>query len=359
MKLIAAVVALALLLKGAAHATTLLYATPYSPNHPFSRADRVWIDWVEKQSGGELRIRAVWSGGLLSSDQSLIELRHGVADIGLITPIYAHGGAQMIRAQSGFYGGARTFEEQTALYRCLAAAEPEFARELSGLTILAVQGGTLPGILTRSRPVNTLGDLRGLRLRAPTELLGVLRDLGVDPVNMPMGDVYSALAKGVLDGVVAPADTLKSLHFAEVGKYFWRLEIPRGAYPARAISTRRWNSLTPQERSILEQSTVVWEAAIASQTLAAVRAGESAGAQEGVHFTPVRPEDQRVFDALYEKDGERAAASLVRFGIDGPEVFQRARGIASKIRETGRVDCLSGHRERGAAEIAGNDVKRP
>jgi TRAP-type transport system periplasmic protein len=200
--------------------------------------------------------------------------------------------------------------------------------------------------------------LRGLRLRAPTELLGVLRDLGVDPVNMPMGDVYSALAKGVLDGVVAPADTLKSLHFAEFGKYFWREEIPRGAYPARAISTRRWNSLTAQERSILEQSTAVREAAIASRTLAAVRAGESEGAREGVHFIPVRAEDQRAFDALYEKDGERAAAALVKFGIDGPGVFQRAR-IASKIRETGRVDCLSEHPGRRPVEIVGNDVKRP
>jgi TRAP-type C4-dicarboxylate transport system substrate-binding protein len=244
-----------------------------------------------------------------------------------------------IRAQSGFYGGARTFEQQTSLYRCLAAAEPEFDRELTGLTILAVQGGTLPGILTRSRPVATLGDLRGLRLRAPTELLGVLRDLGVDPVNMPMGDVYSALAKGVLDGVVAPADTLKSLHFAEVAKYFWRLEIPRGAYPARAISTRRWNTLTARERAILEKSTAVWESAIAKQTLEAVTAGETAGAQEGVHFTAARAEDQRAFDELYEKDGARSAQSLARFGIDGREVFHRARAIAASIPATGQVIC--------------------
>lgn len=344
MKLLVQAVVVACAWFGSAQATTLLYATPYGPNHPFSRADRTWMDWVEKQSAGALKIRAVWSGGLLSSDQSLIELRHGVADIGLITPIYAHGGAQMIRAQSGFYGGARTIEQQTALYRCLAAAEPEFARELSGLTVLAVQGGSLPGILTRSRPVAALSDLRGLRLRAPTELLGVLRDLGADPVNMPMGDVYSALAKGVLDGVVAPADTLKSLHFAEVAKYFWRLEIPRGAYPARAIATRRWDALTSSERAILERSTTVWESAIAKQTLDALRAGENAGRQEGVRFTAATAEDQRTFDRLYERDGARSAQSLASFGIDGIEVFQRARTIAKSIGPDGAVDCRAAQR---------------
>ena len=49
---------------------------------------------------------------------------------------------------------------------------------------------------------------------------------------MPMGEVYSALAKGVIDGVIAPADTFKSLHFAEVAHYFTAL-------PSRAAPIRR------------------------------------------------------------------------------------------------------------------------
>ena len=197
----------------------------------------------QQKSGGALTIRPIWSGGLISSDQSLIELRHGVADIGLITPIYAHGGAHLLRVQTGFYAGAKTFEQQVQMYRCLAADSSEYATETQGLKVLAVQGGTLPGLLSRTREVRTLSDLKGMRIRVPTELLNVMRDLGADPVTMPMGEVYSSLAKGVLDAVVAPADTLKSLHFGEVAKHYTQLEVPRGAYPARAMSERRWNAL--------------------------------------------------------------------------------------------------------------------
>ena len=111
--------------------------------------------------------------------------------------------------------------------------------------MLAIQGGTLPGVLSRTREVHTLDDLKGMRIRVPTELLNVMRDLGADPVTMPMGEVYSSLAKGVLDAVVAPADTLKSLHFGEVAKYYTELQVPRGAYPARAMSERRWNASEP------------------------------------------------------------------------------------------------------------------
>ena len=318
---------------------TLTYASPYSPNHPFSRADKTWIRWVEAQSGGNLKIRAYWSGALISSEQSLLEIRHGVADIGLITPIYVRGGAHLLRVQTGFYGGAETFEQQVALYRCLAEASPQYNRELEGLKILAVQGGVLPGILTRDRPVRSLEDLKGMRIRVPTELLRVLRDLGADAVSMPMRDVYSALAKGVLDGVVAPADTLKSLHFGEVANYFTRLKVPRGAYPARAMGLRCWQSLPEADRSLLEAGIPVWEEAMAREIRAAETAGEAEGCRLGIEYIDIVPDEQQRFDALYEADGEWNARDLDRFGIDGESVFRHARRIARGIELTGKVMC--------------------
>ena len=305
--------------------TELVYATPYAPSHPFSRADQSWIKFVEARSGGTLRIRPVWSGALLSSDMSMEELRHGVADIGLITPIYVRGGTHLIRIQSGFYSGADSVESQVALYRCIADANPEIGRELAGLKVLAIQGGSLPGIVTRDRPIRSLADLKGLRLRAPTELLTVLASLGADPVNMPMGDVYSAMAKGVIDGVIAPADTFRALHFAEVARYYNTLAVPRGAYPARAMSGKRWNSLTSQQRAVLEQGVAVWEAALATEVRAALGKGFEEARVRNVEILPMPPAEQARFDALYLRDAARNAQALTRFGIDGMAAFRSAR----------------------------------
>lgn len=316
--------------------TELVYATPYGPGHPFSRADQAWMAFVEEHSGGTLRIRPSWSGALLSADQSMTELRHRIADVGLITPIYSRGGAHLIRIQSGFYSGVTTFGAQTALYRCMEASSPQFAAELDGLKVLAVQGGSLPGIVTRSRAVTSLEDLRGMRLRAPTELLSVLDDLGADPVNMPMGEVYSALAKGVLDGVVAPADTFRALHFTEVADYFTTLAIPRGAYPARAMSRRRWNELSPAHREVLEAGIAVWEAALAREIEDALTAGFEFALDEGIEILPIGNDDQRAFDDLYLAHAERNAAELAEFGIDGLSVFRIAR---ASIGDNGEVSC--------------------
>ena len=318
--------------------TEIVYATPYSPSHPFSRADQAWMAFVERRSGGTLRVRPSWSGALLSSDHSMVELRHGVADVGLITPIYVKGGAHLIRVQSGFYAGIEAIDQQTALYRCMAASHPQFGEELDGLVVLALQGGSLPGIITRERPVRTLADLRGLRIRAPTELLSVLRHLGADPVNMPMGEVYSALAKGVLDGVIAPPDTFRALHFAEVAHHYSALEVPRGAYPARAMGAERWARLSAEHRALLAQSTAVWEAAMAREIRAAATAGIEEAVAKRVSFHRIAPSDQQAFDALYLRDAAANAAGLSRFGIDGNAAFRIAR---ASIGPGGRINCRS------------------
>jgi TRAP-type C4-dicarboxylate transport system substrate-binding protein len=286
-----------------------------------------------------MKIQPYWSSSVLSAEHSMTEIRHGVVDIGLVTPIYARGGAHLIHTQAAFYAGLTTFAQQVALYRCMEQVDPQFGHELEGLVVLAVQGGNLPGIVTRNRAIRTLEDLRGLRLRAPSELLEVLRRFGADPVDMPMGEVYSALAKGVLDGVVAPADTLHSLHFAEVAHHFNTLRVPRGAYAARAIGLRRWKSLTDEERGILQEGVTVWEHALERQLREADINGEAAGHKHGMAFTTPSAADSERFLVVYNEVAERNARLASRYEIDGLSLFRYARSVVARSLATGEIDC--------------------
>ena len=319
--------------------TLLTYASPYGPGHPFSRADATWIEWVERESNGAIRIQPYWSGGVLSAEHSMTELRHRVVDIGLVTPIYARGGTHLIRTQAAFYAGLTTFRQQIELYDCLQRHDPQFGRELHGLVVLAVQGGNLPGILTRNRRIDSLDDLAGLRLRAPAELLEVLRHFGADPVEMPMGEVYSALAKGVLDGVVAPQDTLRSLHFAEVASFFNTLHVPRGAYAARAMGERRWRTLTDEQRELLARGKAVWERALETELLAAEAAGEKLGHEHGVVYTNPSAEDVRRFLEGYDRFARESAEALRRFDIDGLSTYHLARSLIREAGTRGTIHC--------------------
>jgi TRAP-type transport system periplasmic protein len=199
-----------------------------------------------------------------------------------------------------------------------------------------VQGGNLPGIVTRSKAIRSLDDLKGMRLRAPTELLTVLASLGADPINMPMGQVYSSMAKGVIDGVIAPADTFKSMHFAEIAQHYSSLAVPRGAYPARAMGGRRWATLSTAQKQILLDGIPVWEAALATEVRGALKKGFEEAAKSKVQMINMPAAEQARFDTLYLRDAKRNAGELRTLGIDGPAAFATAR---ASVRGRDQISC--------------------
>ena len=209
----------------------------------------------------------------------------------------------------------------------------------NGDLLFNFQGGNFPGVLTRSKPVRSLDDLKGLRLRTQSETIDVLRRLGADPVDMPMGEVYPALAKGVIDGVVAPVDTLRALHFAEVASYFTELHISRGSYPARAISARVWAALPDDLRSILTGSQAVWERALMDEVLKGQEAGYLFGREHGVEFIAVSAEDQRRFDEVSRQSAVDRAGSLRAYGIDGDAILFRVHSLIRRRAEGYAMTC--------------------
>ena len=61
-----------------------------------------------------------------------------------------------------------------------------------------------PGLVhTASKPVTTVGDMHGLRMRAPSPpIAAALRQIGAVPVILQVNDVMPAVAAGQLDGIV-------------------------------------------------------------------------------------------------------------------------------------------------------------
>jgi TRAP-type transport system periplasmic protein len=154
-----------------------------------------------------------------------------------------------------------------------------------------------------------------------------------------MGEVYSALAKGVLDGVIAPHDTFRALHFAEVADHYVEMNIPRGAYPGRAMRSSRWNELSAAHQQVLEESIAVWEQALIETNAQAQDDGLAVAHEEGINFTTLSEADVQRFDTIYLENAERNARDLSRYGIDGMSVFTNSR---RSIAADGTVSCARG-----------------
>lgn len=192
----------------------LTYASPYTVEHPYGAADAEWIARIEEQSGGRVDITPYWGRSLITSREGVDELAAGVADVAYIAPIYARSGYDMNRLVPGMFYGFTEPEKVLDIYMDLVDTYPQFDDELSGVHVVGYNVGTPMHLLLRDKPVETLDDLGGLRIRSAVDFIGPLAAFGAEGVTMPMTETYPSLEKGVVDGVIAPYEALKSLSFA-------------------------------------------------------------------------------------------------------------------------------------------------
>lgn len=323
-KTLAALVALASATPVMAADFNLTYASPYTTSHPYGKADAEWIARIEEQTDGRVSITPYWGRALITSREGVDELAAGIADISYIAPIYARSGYDMNRLVPGMFYGYTNPERVLSVYMDLVEDYPVFEEEL-GVHVVGYNVGTPMHMMLRDRPVETLDDLKGLRIRSAVDFIGPLATYGAEGVTMPMTETYPSLEKGVLDGVIAPYEALKSLSFAEVVSYYSELPHSRGAYPSRAVNMAKWDSLPDDIKAVFDANTEWLSARTLELSIEAEAAGRAYGEEHGVVFNSVAPEVVAEYATAFAPAMEDVAAELDAMGKPGSEVLGKIR----------------------------------
>src|SRR3546814_12915431 len=91
-------------------------------------------------------------------------------------------------------------------------------------------------IHTKGKAVEKVGDLAGLRLRAPSRPVGdALAKFGAVLVFMPVPQTPEALSKNVIDGAVVPWEVTVSLRLYELTDHHTQIPGQRGLYTTVSI----------------------------------------------------------------------------------------------------------------------------
>jgi TRAP-type C4-dicarboxylate transport system substrate-binding protein len=310
---------------GLAAEFNLKYASPYTETHPYGAADAEWIARIEEQSGGRVEITPYWGGALITSREGVDELAAGVADASYIAPIYARSGYDMNRLVPGMFYGYTDPKQVLEVYMDLWDEYPVFEEELGGVHVVGYNVGTPMHLMLREKPVETLDDLKGLRIRSAVDFIGPLAAFGAEGVTMPMTETYPSLEKGVVDGVIAPYEALKSLSFAEVIKYYSELPHSRGAYPSRAINQEVWDGLPDDIKAIFDDNAEWLSLRTLELAQEAEDAGKAYGEEQGVVFNDVSDEVKAEYAKSFTPALEEVAGSLDDMGKPGTEVLGKIR----------------------------------
>nr|WP_233285719.1 TRAP transporter substrate-binding protein [Bradyrhizobium acaciae] len=127
--------------------------------------------------------------------------------------------------------------------------------EAHGFVGLAFYDSGARSIYNSVRPVRSLDDLKGLRLRVQqsAQMSDMIRALGADPIEMPYGQVLTGLANRLIDGAENNWPSFVTTgHYKYAGYY--TLTQHTVSPEVLVMSQKAWSSLTPEDQAIFREA---------------------------------------------------------------------------------------------------------
>jgi len=229
------------------------YVTP--AQHPYGIAVDHFAAEVEKRSNGSIKIETipVYGGG---NDVTLLnDTIGGTVDMGSVsTAVWGSQGVHAFDALQAPFLIDRYDLEKEVISGDIGK-EMLAATEKLGVVGLAIHEGGLRKPLGAKKPLTSLADFDGLKIRSvPSDVLAAgLRALGADPTPLPIGEVYGALRDGTVDAMEANLGLVQSFQYYEVADYitanvnFWPFPT------ALVINKKKFDTLSEDQQNVLRE----------------------------------------------------------------------------------------------------------
>jgi len=277
----------------------LRMACNHSADYPTNVGNFAFAEYVYRETNGRIRIE-VFHSEQLGSETETVELtqlgevafnRLGVAFLAAVNP------------QIGAFAVPFVYRDREHMFRVLDGPLGEEARMMlanQGLIGLCWYDGGARHFFTTGRPIRTIDDMPGLRIRSmPTPILvDAIRLMGASPTPMGMGEVYSAIQNRVVDGAENNWPSYYSWSFHEVAEYF-TLSGHMSAPEMILVSTRVWNTFSPEDQAIIRRAALHAAQVQRAEWIRFEREAEIAARAAGTTVFELSPaEQQRFVNAL-------------------------------------------------------------
>lgn len=226
-----------------------------NPGEPLDQALNRWKDLVAEKSGGTMEI-VLYPSSQLGSKNDIIDMMISGQPVMTLADgaFYSDRGVK----DFGIVFGPFLFKDWDECWRLTNSdwyKEQEQKLAKKGLHIVVSNWVYGDRHLLTKKPVNKVDDLEGMKIRVPNNTIQVkgFEVLGAVPTPMSLGDTYTALQQGTIDGVENPLPVLYNGKFQEVAKYLI-LDGHVKNFTTWVCSEDFWKSLTPEQQAILQES---------------------------------------------------------------------------------------------------------
>jgi len=248
---------------GAGAQKTLRFAHIFSAEHSMHKAAEMVAEGVKKRTGGSFEIRVLPNAQLGNERQTMEGLMLGTIDMGNVTGNVLQG----FEASAGLTALPYLIRDFDHAFKVEdGPIGKEVEKRILGKTGVRAIGYTTTGIrviATQSKPIVSLADFKGLKIRVPESpvMVATFKALGANPTPIPWGELYTSLQTRVVDAGEAPPAALNDIKLWEIAKV---KSLTNHVYTGQymLISEKAFQRLNEKERAALLEAgrdATVWQ----------------------------------------------------------------------------------------------------
>jgi TRAP-type C4-dicarboxylate transport system substrate-binding protein len=235
----------------AAENPIIIKVTNFLPaEHLISVVMEVWARDLEKATKGRVKVRVYHSATIAAPIQQYDAVVRNIVEAGNHVLGYTVNRFPLSEVLDLPLGIPNGLVATKMMNEYVARLKP---KEFDDVKVLWLHGPGPGHLCTRNKPIQKLEDLKGLRVRTYGGNARFMQALGAIPVGMPMTEVYEALAGGMVDGLLAPLESLESFKTGDHVRYITQnLWTSYTSCMLVSMNKKTWNSLSPDIQKAID-----------------------------------------------------------------------------------------------------------
>ncbi|HEY2629863.1 MAG TPA: TRAP transporter substrate-binding protein [Usitatibacter sp.] len=291
-----------------------------------------WCDRIAKESNNRLKCQICPSMQLGGTPAQLYDqVKDGAVDVIWSLPGYTPGRFPLTEAFELPFMMTGPEATSTALWDYMQQYGSDEFKDVHPIAF-HVHG---PGVFhMRDKPIRTMADLKGLKVRAPTRQTNrFLAALGATPVGMPVPQVSDALSKGVIDGAVVPYEVVPSVKIQEICKFHSETDPGEPAFYTSTfmfvMNKDKYNSLPPELKRVIDaNSGQALSGQIGKVFVAADAAGKKLTA--GNTTNVIGKSELENWKKAGQPIADQWVADITAKGANGKQLLEAAKALIAK-----------------------------
>jgi len=211
---------------------------------------------VEAKSNGKIKI-TIFPNSTLGGDRDMAEgMQMGTVDFSLIAGVLGNFEPSIQLLELPYlFNSQEQFKK--VVNGDIGKEISDRVLKSSGIRILSFWDRGAREV-TSNKPINTLADIKGLKIRLPEikAMVDTWKAMGASPTTMAWNEVYTGLQQNVIEAQENPIPFIYSGKIYEVQKYL-ALTNHKYEYVTLSMSDKSWSKLSVENQKIITDATKV------------------------------------------------------------------------------------------------------